>query len=81
MFGELPSWGFYVRHVKGLSMKNISLKVEDYDFRPAFVFDDVKNLEMKQIKVEDKKKTQQVIFRNVTNPTFDFSENEIKKVE
>ena len=81
MFGELPSWGFYVRHVKGLSMKNIRVKVEEYDFRPAFVFDDVKNLEMKQIKIEDEKKAQQVIFRNVTNPAFDFDEEKIKKVD
>ena len=80
MFGELPSWGFYVRHVKGLSMKNISLKVEEYDFRPAFVFDDVHNLEMKQIKVEDEKKGQYVIFRNVSNPRIDFSETVLKKV-
>ncbi len=48
-FGELPSWGFYARHVKGLSMKNITLKLEDKDFRPPFVFDDVFNLEMSGI--------------------------------
>ncbi len=81
MFGELPSWGFYVRHVKGLSMKNIHLKVEEHDFRPAFVFDDVYNLEMKQINVDDEKKGQQVIFRNVKNPSFDFSEKVIKNVD
>jgi hypothetical protein len=44
MFGELPSWGFYVRHVDGLSLKNVRLSVRDDDFRPAYVFDDVKNL-------------------------------------
>ena len=81
MFGELPSWGFYVRHVNGLSMKNIHLKVEEYDFRPAFVFDDVSNLEMKQIKVEDEKKAQQVVFRQVSNVIVDFSETAIKKVD
>ncbi len=48
-FGELPSWGFYVRHVKGLSMKNITLKLEDKDFRPPFVFDDVYNLKLSGI--------------------------------
>ena len=81
MFGELPSWGFYVRHVKGLSMKNISLKVEEYDFRPAFVFDDVRDLEMKQIKVEDKNRKQQVVFRDVLNQKTDFDNSDIKWVK
>ena len=47
MFGELPSWGLYVRHVDGLTMKNIRMSLRDDDFRPACVFDDVKNLEFK----------------------------------
>lgn len=46
MFGELPSWGFYVRHVNGLTMRNINLFLADEDFRPAFVLDDVKNLNL-----------------------------------
>lgn len=81
MFGELPSWGFYVRHVKGLTMRNINLKVEEFDFRPAFVFDDVNNLEMKQIKVDDEKNGQHVVFRDVVKPVFDFDENCVKNVE
>lgn len=57
MFGELPAWGFYVRHVKGLEFKNITLKLENEDFRPAFVFDDVNGLKMEKIDlpVSDKK--------------------------
>jgi hypothetical protein len=81
MFGELPSWGFYVRHVKGLAMKNINLKVEEYDFRPAFVFDDVSNLELKQIQVEDEKKGQPVIFQNVTRYQTDFKDDDIQIVK
>mgnify|MGYP000560200848 CR=1 FL=1 len=41
MFGELPAWGFYVRHVNGLTLDQIELKIEEPDYRPAFVFDDV----------------------------------------
>lgn len=55
MFGELPSWGFYVRHVKGLTLKNIKLILKDYDFRPAFVFDDVQDIEMENIQLPDTK--------------------------
>jgi len=44
MFGELPSWGFYVRHVDGLKMNNIQLRLKDADFRPAIVLDDVSDV-------------------------------------
>jgi hypothetical protein len=81
MFGELPSWGFYVRHVKGLSMKNINLKVLEYDFRPAFVFDDVNNLLLNRIKIEDEKKSEPVILRNVLNIQTDVEQGNIKTVE
>lgn len=40
MFGELPAWGFYMRHVEGIKMKNVSLKYKEDDFRPAIVMDD-----------------------------------------
>ena len=65
MFGELPSWGFYVRHVKGLSMKDIHLKVLEHDFRPAFVFDDVENLEMNKINIQQDVLTDQIILKDV----------------
>lgn len=51
MFGELPAWGFYVRHVKGLSFKNINIKIKDPDYRPAMVFDDTHNLRIESLKV------------------------------
>jgi len=70
MFGELPSWGFYVRHVKGLSMKNIHLKVEEYDFRPAFVFDDVLGLKMEQVRIVPTNRDNQIILRQVNNESF-----------
>lgn len=41
MFGELPAWGFYIRHVDGITMRNIRLRLKDTDFRPAIVMDDV----------------------------------------
>lgn len=39
---ELPAWGFYVRHVEGIEFKNVTLRAEKKDYRPAIVFDDVK---------------------------------------
>lgn len=42
MFGELPAWALYARHVKGLSIQDFSVSLDRKDYRPAFVFDDVK---------------------------------------
>ena len=65
MFGELPSWGFYVRHVNGLELNNVRLNVRKEDFRPAYVFDDVKNLKIKEGNIASPVKTDQVVIKNV----------------
>ncbi len=46
MFGELPVWGLYVRHVKGLTLKNIKLTSVTTDFRSACLFNDVEKLKL-----------------------------------
>ncbi len=81
MFGELPAWAFYVRHVKGLTMKNMHMSLKEEDFRPAFVFDDVVDLIMEGVSVEDHEEKEQVIFRDVTNFKGDLKANWIKQVD
>lgn len=46
MFGELPAYGFYVRHVRGLRFANVRLRTVNPDLRRAIVFEDVKELTM-----------------------------------
>ena len=41
MFGTLPAYGFFCRHVKGLKFQNIRLETSSEDYRHAIVFDDV----------------------------------------
>ncbi|MDQ3018062.1 MAG: glycosyl hydrolase family 28 protein [Bacteroidota bacterium] len=55
MFGELPSWGLYVRHMNGLAMKNIRLRITSPDYRPAILFDDVKNADLNSVSIKDDK--------------------------
>ncbi len=40
-FGVLPSYGMYLRHIKGLQLKNISFTLRNHDDRSAIVMDDV----------------------------------------
>jgi polygalacturonase len=41
MFGELPAWGFYVRHAKDIHFNHVALHREGASFRPPVIFDDV----------------------------------------
>jgi len=47
MFGMLPAYGFYCRHVKGLRFTNVKLRTETPDLRHAMVFEDVERLAIK----------------------------------
>ena len=44
MFGRLPAYGFYIRHAKGIRLRNIEVVAERPDSRPAIVCDDVTDL-------------------------------------
>ena len=44
MFGELPAWGFYIRHADDIKIKNLKLIAKGIDYRPALVADDVNGL-------------------------------------
>ena len=46
MFGHLPAYGFYVRHVDGISMHSMRLTLTKSDLRPALVFDDVQDIDL-----------------------------------
>jgi polygalacturonase len=53
MFGAtLPSSGFYIRHVKGISLQNITLQTRDMDARPAIIMDDVKDAQVSLLNTE-----------------------------
>lgn len=50
MFGSMPAYGFFIRHVSGLKMRDVEVSFLSDDPRPAFLFDDVKGLDMHNVK-------------------------------
>ena len=46
MFGTLPAYGFYCRHVNGLRFSNVKVACVSPDSRSALVCDDVEDLEL-----------------------------------
>lgn len=52
MFGTLPAYGFYCRHVKNLRLHNLDLGFEEDDQRPAVICDDVHDLDVLGLNAE-----------------------------
>src|SRR5579863_4092296 len=63
MFRELPAWGMYVRHVRGLQVKNLRLDCAVKDYRMAIVLDDVEGASWEGTVVKEPGRPKQQIFR------------------
>jgi polygalacturonase len=46
MFGVLPGYGFYCRHVRGLRLSRVSVEFAEPDRRPSLVCDEVEDLDL-----------------------------------
>ncbi|MCH2022619.1 MAG: glycosyl hydrolase family 28 protein [Saprospiraceae bacterium] len=53
MFKELPAWGFYIRHAKGITFNKVIMSCKKEDFRVAIVLDDVHDATFKNLKIND----------------------------
>lgn len=69
MFGELPAWGFYIRHAEGIHFKNVTLHYLEDDFRPAIVMDDVKNMNMTGLNIPTVKDIPVILLNKTKNIT------------
>jgi polygalacturonase len=45
MFGVMPAYGFYIRHAKGLRLRDIEIHLMKDDLRPPFQLNDVQDVE------------------------------------
>jgi len=65
MFGVTPSYGFYVRHAKGVTFDNVEVSFANDDERPAFFLDDVKNVEFFRTAAQLSPEATMFVLRNV----------------
>lgn len=71
MFGELPAWGFYVRHADGLVMKNVTIRNKKEDYRTAAIFDDVQRLVLNNVRVPTGNALPVIILNKVGRPSLE----------
>ena len=62
MFKELPAWGFYIRHAKGITMENVKLVCDKKDYRTAVVLDDVHGADFNKLQVSEPGSRKESIF-------------------
>ncbi len=79
--GELPAWGFYVRHAKNISFKNVAVAAKKRDYRPALVFDDIAGIKMDNVYINEDDKGPQIILRNVIGKDLKVQPELIKTVK
>ena len=73
MWGELPAWGLYMRHAEGIKIKNFTISYKEDDYRPAMVFDDVKGVDLRDIKIPTAKEMPMIFLNNTTLNNFLFA--------
>jgi len=52
MFGEIPAYGFFIRHVNGLDMRGVSVSYLKDEARPAFVISAAKQIDLRDMKIQ-----------------------------
>jgi len=70
MFGRLPAYGLYCRHVNGLNLREVKFCASTSEERPAIVCDDVKDLKIVGLNSAQTVGNQPVIKLNQTRCAF-----------
>lgn len=67
MFGIIPAYGFFIRHVKGIEMSNVEVSYMNDEQRPAYVLNDVKGADFSNIKAQHAANSPVFVLKNVEN--------------
>jgi polygalacturonase len=64
MFGVIPAYGFFIRHVKNIVIENVNVGVMTEDQRPAFILDHVKEAELHLLQAQITKGDPSIVLKN-----------------
>ncbi len=68
MFGTLPAYGLYLRHVQGIHLRDIELRYETPELRPALVAEDVHGLRLDTLSAQaEPGKGPQILLKDSTD--------------
>ncbi|WP_205943018.1 glycoside hydrolase family 28 protein [Pedobacter frigidisoli] len=64
MFGELPSWGVFIRHARNVQVDGLSIAIAKADFRTAMVLDDTHQSGFKKLNVKEPQSKKKIFMAN-----------------
>jgi polygalacturonase len=67
MFGEMPAYGFFIRHVKGITMTDVELRYLNEDQRPAFFLLNVAGAEFYRVGAQRRPEGKTFVLRGVAD--------------
>jgi polygalacturonase len=67
MFRGMPSWGFFIRHVTGMDMSNVTMDCTTPDERPPFQLEDVHRVNFHDIDAVPDTDTPNFVLKNVSD--------------
>jgi polygalacturonase len=76
MFGEIPAYGFFIRHVKGITMTDVEVSYMKDDARAPFFLNDVTGADFHRVKAQKALAGKTFVLRDVA----DFSTSEVSQV-
>jgi polygalacturonase len=81
MFGKLPSYAFFIRHAKNVSLNNIHLSYEEKEMRPALECDNVEQLSISGLKAEADQDAESLIVFNDVKEASIYSSKSLNKTK
>jgi len=69
MFGEIPAYGFFIRHAKGISLSNVEVSYLSDELRPPFVLEDVNGVSFNHVTAPKAVDVPTFVLRNVLDFT------------
>ena len=67
MFGEMPAYGYFIRHVKGITMTDVELRYLNEDQRPAFFLLNVAGAEFYRVGAQRRPEGKTFVLRGVAD--------------
>ena len=67
MFGEMPAYGFFIRHAKRLEMNDVEVSFLKDDARPAFVLSDVAGADFNRVRAQLAQSTPAFMLKEVSD--------------
>lgn len=65
--GEMPAYGFFIRHVDGIEFNNVNLHLLEDDQRPPFVLNNVHNANLNHVTAEITSGVSTMVLKEVKN--------------